>query len=178
MPENSNQKKSSGNKTTLIILVVIAVLILLGGVGYFLQQKSAEKTAEKVIEDATGGKVDISEGGNKVTIETDEGKLTVGQNQIPDNFPSDVPVYTGAEVITSSESGDNFTLALKSTDTVSKVSDYYNGEVKSNGWTIANSSNIAGSTSITATKDGRQLNIVITKDTEGQTAIAIVINKS
>lgn len=180
MPEDSTQNKpskSSGNKTNLIIIVVIAVLIILGG-GYLLQQQFAERSAEKAIEEATGGKVDVSEGGKKVTIETDDGKLTVGEGEIPDNFPSDVPVYSEAEVITSSESGDNFTLALKSSDSVSEVSDFYKTKLADKGWTLSNPIDLSGSTTITATKGDRELNVVITPDTDSKTAIAIVINKS
>ena len=178
MPEESNLKKSSENKTTLIVIVVIVVLVILGGIGYFVQQSVAERSAEKAIEDVTEGKVDISEGGNKVTIETDKGKLTVGQNGIPENFPSDVSVYSGSEVITSSESGGNFTLTLKSSDSVSKVSDFYKTNLADKGWTLGNPVDFSGSTTITATKNGRELNVVITPDNDGKTAIAIVINKS
>ena len=178
MPEESTQKKSSGNKKTLIVVAVIVLLVILGGVSYFLQQKSSERAAEKVIEDATGGKVDISDGGKKVTIETDEGKITVEQNEIPKNFPSDVPVYSGAEVITSSESGDNFTLTLKTNDSVSKVSDFYKTDLADKGWILSNPIDLSGSTAITATKDNRELNVIITPDTNGKTTIAIVINKS
>jgi len=178
VPEESNQKKSSENKTTLIVIVVIVVLVILGGTGYLVQQSAAERSAEKAIEDATVGKVGISEGGKKVTVETNEGKLTVGEGQIPENFPSDVPIYSGVEVITSSESGGNFTLTLKSSDSVSKVSDFYKTNLANKGWTLGNPVDFSGSTAITATKNGRELNVVITPDNDGKTAIAIVINKS
>ena len=178
MPEESHQKKSSGNKTILIIIVVIAVLVLLGGLSYFLQQKSAEKTAEKVIEDATGGKVDISEGGNKVSIETDEGKLTVGQNQVPENFPSDVSIYPGSEVVTSSESGENFTLTLTTSDSVSKVGEFYRDDLEKNGWSISEAPIVGDSFITTGTKGTRKVDIIAAPNNDGKTGITIVLKKS
>lgn len=179
MPEGSTKNrssKSSVNKTTLIVIIVITVLIILGG-GYLLQQQFTERLAEKAIEDTTGGKVNISEGGNKITIETDDGKPTVGQNQIPKNFPPDVSIYPGSEVVTSSESNDNFTLALTTSNSVSKVRDFYRNDLEKNGWDTSEAPVLDKSFIISGTKGNRKVDIVVSLDNNGKTGVAIVIIK-
>src|SRR3972149_5694504 len=87
--------KSGSNKTLLIIIAAVVVLAILGAGGYFVQQKFAEKTGEKAVETAlekaSGGKanVDVSEGGEKVSIKTDEGSVTMGGGSVPKNWPSE-----------------------------------------------------------------------------------------
>jgi hypothetical protein len=186
MPEQSAQAQpksssSSGNKTLIIVIVVVVALGILGGAGYYLQQRSsektAEKTAEKAIEDATGGdaKVDISEGGDKVTIETDEGKITTSETSIPDSFPSSITVYQGSEVAGSTEAEEGVTLLLKTSDSTSQAFSFYKSDLAKNGWEISSSSTIEGSSLITAEKGNEGVLVTITTDEEdGKTAIAIV----
>jgi hypothetical protein len=63
----------------------------------------SEKATEKAIEQQTGGKVDIDTSGDgSVDIETEEGSVSLGGGEIPDEWPDEIPlpddltVQTGA----------------------------------------------------------------------------------
>ena len=177
MPEQAapNQQKSSpgSSNKNLIILVVIIVLFLLGGGAYYMYQQSSERAAEKKIEEATGGKVNIE--WDKETIETDQGKVTTSKSEVPESFPSDVTVYKGSEVTGSTETEEGVTLMLATSDSVKQISDFYNADLKSNNWKITATSNLEGSTLITAEKGDTALLITVAPDaSSGKTAIAII----
>src|SRR3990170_1363771 len=97
------QPAKSNNKLIIIVVIVVGALVVLSGIGYFANQFLAEKVTEKAIETATGGKVDVDADKEKITIETNDGKLTIGQNELPKSFPSDITVYNGAKVTSSAE---------------------------------------------------------------------------
>lgn len=183
MPEQSPQPKkptgTSSNKTLIIVVAVLAALVLLGGGGYYLNQRAAEKSAEKAIEEATGGKadVDVSEGGDKVTIETDEGKLTIGKNEVPESFPSDLSIYPGAEVTGSFESEGNVTVALRTSDSISKVTNFYKSDLEKNGWKIISTSSVKETTVFTAEKGNNSVLISVGSDAdeEDKTGVAIIV---
>ena len=174
-PGQSNPSSSSSNKTILIIVVVAIILLVLGGI-YFLSQKSSEKAAEQAIENATGADVDID--GDKTTIETDEGKITVGSgSEVPDSFPSDVTVYKDAEVIGSTETEDGVTLTLTTSDSVAAATDFYTKDTKDKGWKISSSSNFESSSLITAEKGDKSLLITISPDkSSGKTSIVLIVS--
>lgn len=99
----------------------------------------AEKAAEKAVEGATGDKVDLE--GDKVTITGEGGSITAGGDQeLPEDFPSDVPVYKGARItgsITGEQNGvKTFTITYLSNDEPSAVYDWYMSEVKAQGWKV------------------------------------------
>lgn len=63
-------------KSFLIFILLIAVFsILMTG----CKKKIEEKIVEKIIEDTTGGKVDINK--DTTTIKTDKGETKIGENQ-------------------------------------------------------------------------------------------------
>ena len=74
-----------------------------------IADKAGEKVAEKGMEAAGGGDVDIdSDGDGKVSIESDEGSLEIGGSELPDDFP--VTIYF-------------IVLPLEDTATVRKLAD-------------------------------------------------------
>lgn len=174
---SSPAQKNSNTKLIIIIVVVAAVLAVLGGGAYYANQYFAEKSAEEVIEKATGSKVDISDEGDKVTIETDDGKTTIGKNEVPDSFPSDVTVYSGAEVTATSETTSGTMISLKTSDSVSKVFDFYKSDLTSNGWTQTSAATYAGTATVTAEKGGKITSVIIGTDTDdNKTTIIISVN--
>lgn len=172
--DQKNPNSDSPNKTTLIIIGAVAILLVLGG-GYFLSQRSSEKAAKKAIENTTGADVDID--GNKTIIETDEGKISIGSSEVPDSFPSDVTVYKDAEVVGSTEADDGVTLMLTTSDSITKVTDFYTKDIKDNSWIISSSSNFEESSLITAEKGNKSLLITIAPDkSSGKTSIALLVS--
>ena len=68
-------------KLLMIFILLIAVSTLMTG----CKKKLEEKIAEKIIEDATGGNVDISK--DTTTIKTEQGETKVGENL---KWPKDI----------------------------------------------------------------------------------------
>ena len=95
LPGGLNQKK--------LIIIVVAVVVL-GGLGMLVRgmfsRNIAENMAENAIERATGGKVDVDyDGDDTVTYKSDEGSFQAGENvSLPSDWPSDVPVMSGAKI--------------------------------------------------------------------------------
>ena len=89
------------------------------------------------------------------------------------DFPKDVPVYTGAAVVSSSTAGGVVGAVLNTTDAIDKVSAFYKDELAKNGWSTPQVMSAGGNTIIRATKEKRQAAITISKDTEGKTSVSI-----
>lgn len=90
-------------RTHVIATVALAATAsLLAGCGA-AAEKVSEKATEKAIEQQTGGKVDIDSSGDRsVDIETEDGSMTLGGGEIPEEWPEEIPlpddltVQTGA----------------------------------------------------------------------------------
>ncbi len=81
--------KKSGFKLTMLILMM-ALLLAASGCGA-IKDKVSEKVSEGIIEGALGGKVDIEEGGSKITFE--EGQMEVGEDlEWPKDAMGNLPV--------------------------------------------------------------------------------------
>lgn len=174
---SSSPKSGSNNKVIIIVAVVIGIFVVLGITAFFGTKLFTEKAAEKAIEQTTGGKVDVEKGGDKVTIETDEGKATIGKNEIPDSFPSDVSVYSGAEITATTETASGVMISLKTSDSVSKVFDFYKSDLTSNKWTQTSAATYAETATITAEKGGKMVSVIIGTDTtDNKTTLMISVN--
>jgi hypothetical protein len=140
--------------------------------------KLKEKMAEKAMEKATGGEVDIDSKTGQVRMKQKgaDGKETevqLGENtSIPADFPKAVPVYPGAKVIAavSISQGEGHMLTLTTNDSVTAVSDYYkknmtgfkiDGEMSSGDTTILTMSNAQLTVSISATKSSTEDNTAV-----------------
>ncbi len=177
---SSTPKSSSNTKVIILVVAIVGAVIVVGAVGSFVfglvGKKTAETITEKAVEQATGGKVDISADGKKVTIETDEGKVTVGTNKVPDSFPSDITVYKGSEVVATAEANGDVTLQLKTSDSVSKVNTFYKGDLSKNGWSQTSATDYLGTSTITSEKGGRIASVVIaTDEADNKTTILIIV---
>jgi hypothetical protein len=176
--EPGTKKKS--NKALILILSVVAGGLVIYGVGSNLarvfNQKAAEKTAEKAIEQATGGEaqVDISKSGEKITVETEEGKLTIGEGQLPENFPQNMPIYPGSKITSTSSNDENQVVIFSSEDELEKVSSYYKKELADAGWKIESTSTIANA-AIYSFSDQQIKGAVIISQAEKGTQITVEV---
>ena len=72
------------------------------------------------------------------------------EGNLPDNFPSDFPIYPDAKLASSwTANGDGtngLSLIWETGDSVSKVSDYYESELVGAGWTLSFTSETEDST--------------------------------
>lgn len=136
-------KKNKSNSTLIIVIVVILVMLGLGGylVKKFVLNKIAEKSAEKILESATGSKVDI-DGENGVTVKNGDGQISTGSKaEWPKTMPSSVPEFKYG-TISYSTSTDTETYKGWSV-TYSEVSDgatdKYSKNLTDKGWSLTDS---------------------------------------
>lgn len=146
MPERSSPTKrqrwrtcdtTAGMRDLRRIVGVAVVASLLGGTGCSkiqekITEKVAEKAAEKAVEAQTGGKVDIDSNSGSMKIKDEKTGAVVEwgtQAKLPDNWPSDVPVYPGAAIRASMSTNDGSSLSLETTDSIDKVSSFYKGKL-------------------------------------------------
>jgi hypothetical protein len=115
---------------------------------------------EDAIEDAGGGNAEVEMGG-----------------ELPDDWPSDVPVYADATMQYSASvdpsTGQPGAMAVLMTDDRAEdVAGFYRDSLADEGWTITASMESGGTTVIGATKDTRVLSLSFASS-EGQTTITI-----
>lgn len=147
MKEEKNKKQATSKKTSKtipIIIVVVLVLVVLGVVGKIVYRKISEKLAgafvSNLISKGTGGKVNVTDGGKKITYSGEGGELSFQEGgSIPTGFPSDFPIYSGAKTISTwSASGESKGISImwETTDAADKVASYYKTELPKAGYKL------------------------------------------
>lgn len=136
-------------------------------------EKLAEKATEKMLETAggEGTDVDIDSETGEMTIKS-EGTEITSSAKLPSDWPSDVPVYTGATVSgsfsSSSEGQFGGWVNLTTPDSADKVKTWYADELLKEGWeeegNFSSSSDGLDSTMISYTKSERSLLISMGQD--------------
>lgn len=132
-------KKLSGSN---LGIVVIAVLTLFYGLPSCKQagEKTQEKTLEKAIEQGGGEKADVDIDDQKITIETEEGKMQINadDNQWPANAPAEVPELKVGQIAgtTTSESEQGRNWSIRYTGVPTEELDRYGAVLKSKGFKI------------------------------------------
>lgn len=99
-------------KRVLIVLFALMICLQLFGCG--AKEKAEEKLAEKILESAGGGKVDID--GEKVTFKGDDGQeVTVGGSEWPTSaLAKNIPEFKGADSISVVDSEESVFISLES----------------------------------------------------------------
>ncbi len=131
---------------TLYLISILAILTFsvssCGNNDEKVADKTSEEIAEKIIESATGNKVDVNKNGEtgSVTIKGDNGEevtISSNGNDIPDDFPSDIYLPEGkiSSVGTiNSEEGDIITIVLNVKESTDKIAEKILKKMKANGW--------------------------------------------
>ena len=110
----------------------IAIGLVASALALTACQGASEVIAEQIAEQTDGvDNVEIDADTGEVKIETDEGDITIGGGEIPDDFP--VPVPDGGEVMTvfASPDGGSVTVSYaidRYDDLVSYYNDWTNGQ--------------------------------------------------
>ena len=117
-----------------------------------------------------------------MTITAKDGKgmtMNMGEGKVPDDYPKDLPVYTGAKVVlTQSVSDKNArSLMLESSDPTDKISEFYKKGLESNGWKIENTMTSGDMTMFTAIKDNRQAVLQIMNGGDKRTISQVLSDK-
>ena len=142
-----------------------------------LSEMAGEKIAETTLESATGSNVDLDTDDGSVSITTDDGEFNIGSSKVPDNWPSSIPMYSGATVVSSmtstgSETGKvNGSIGLTTTDTPSQVITWYDSHLS--GWTkdatASYNMSTGGSTITSATYKGTDQQVIVTASLDSST---------
>ena len=165
MADSKSEKK--GTNPLVFVGVGCLILIVLAGVASsifmkFFAKKVGLGMLQGAIESKTGVKTnlsDIEKGKLSFTDSKTGSTVDIGSGKIPDTFPKDFPIYTGAKVtsvMSGSEKGKNngFWVTLSTSDSLDKVSAFYTSKLASSGWeTTANYS--AGDTSTQSVTKGK-----------------------
>lgn len=88
---------------------------------------------------------------------------------LPKDFPGDVPIYSGAVVVTAADVTGTLNVTLKTADPVAKVFEFYEKQLKTNGWRIGET--MGSKTKVLdATKGAGSLTLMVGED-HGKTLI-------
>jgi hypothetical protein len=107
--------------------------------------QAAEQAAEAAAEQALGGDVEVNDEG--VTVTDDEGnQMAIGEDvSLPDNWPSDVPVYEDGTLQMVTVQADGSANAMWNTDASPEdAAKAYGAALESAGYTSESNSNMGG----------------------------------
>ncbi|MEO5927261.1 MAG: hypothetical protein ABIO72_01020 [Patescibacteria group bacterium] len=139
-----------------------------------------DKAIEHTVKTQTGKDVDVNikDGGMQVTGE-DGANFAMGENlKLPDNFPSDIPVYGSVSIKSSSidtKKGSVF-LIMSSKDKAEDIVAWYKEQAKAKGWTQKSSLEMSEGNYIVSfeNKDKATFAITITQgEDEEETGITL-----
>lgn len=154
-----------------------ATLALGVGVGLFGCGNAAEELAERAIEEGTGGDVEISEDGVTI-IDEDGNELRVGEAaEVPDTWPSDVPVPTGT-VVSATTAGGASTLLVTVDEEPQPTFTSIDGELTGNGWNQLSTSDLGGEYGAAYEQDGRSVFVTVLSDGSGGSSVSIAVDSA
>ena len=126
--QNSASKPASksNNNVIVIILVIVGVLVVLGAIGSFVAGKVLNKAGKSIVENATNTKITTNKDGT-TTIESKDGSNSISTTaKLPDDFPKDIPLYSGQKLTGSSrvksDTEISWQVTAETTDKVAKAS--------------------------------------------------------
>jgi len=157
------------------LFCVLCIVLLAVGCG----KETQEAAIEKKIEGATGGEaeVDISKGGMKVTGETEEGEYSVTageETEIPEDFPSDVFIYSPSKAVMAMRLPEGCSVSLTTRADMADVVDAYKREMEARGWSEEGSMKMGDHSMLVYEKDGRAANVnIIPSDDEVQINLTV-----
>lgn len=129
------------NKPVMVLVVVAAVLAGLYFLGRTLSRKIGEGIAGRFLSGLSGKNVKVDNQGDKVTITGEDGKVAFeAGGDLPESFPKDFPVYTGAKLVSSfsakGDEGDGVSVVWETGDSFDKVTDFYKKKLQEDGWKV------------------------------------------
>ena len=144
----------------VIVLTVVSCLALVGC------KKAVEKAVEtKLAREGVNATVDSS--GEKVTVQTKDGTTVVAGGKgatVPENFPKDIYVYEGANIIGSVSVPNGFSLVMETDDSADKVLGTIKSKMTSLGWKEEMTMNQAKNSIVTYKKGQRTAAVNINAD--------------
>ena len=155
-------------KTILPIITILALAAGCSRGGAVAPDTTVERSGDKTVVKSGDGK---TERADKIEI-AGKGKGL----DLPADFPSDVPVYPGARIASSLSNMQNnlLLLNLESDDSVGQVSDYYEKELKAQGWELQTASKTETKGRFAGIKANRRAAVVIrSRKRQGDTNVML-----
>jgi len=156
-----------------------ALIVCLAGFALFASgcDLIARKATESAVKTATGGAVEVD--GDKVTVKGEDGTESTVSNEteIPQGFPSDVPLRDDgavkAAVTTQAPSGGtSYMLNIRFKVPQSELIEWYKSELDEGGWKTTSTVTTGDGGMISAEKGDLMVNVVAGSDTsEGFTSV-------
>lgn len=97
-------------------------------------EKAAEKLVESAIKDGSDSDVDVDVDGEKVTIESEDGKITAGGTERPESLPANFPLAEG-EITYAMESPSSVLVVVQVEGDIKAAFDNTVSELEAQGWT-------------------------------------------
>jgi len=164
------------------VLVVIVLVVMIAGCGK--KEKPAKATDDvaseivsRAVSMASGQKTEVKVDGETVKITGTDGTVTVhaGKNgKLPEDFPTDLPRYKGAEILQSASQGkEAFAMSMQTEDALAKVAAFYKKEMASQGWESETAMDMPNRSILAFKKGNRAVNVMLMKNKEGGTVISL-----
>ncbi|MFQ5640551.1 MAG: hypothetical protein ACE5IR_21430 [bacterium] len=153
------------------MIFAVLILTLTLGLGCNRSSDSEDSGVATLSVKNDRGEMTVKGGGEEVHFALGESGV-----DLPDGFPDDAPLYPGAMVATSATTEEGYMVALLTQTPLKKVRDFYNQELKKNGWKITlNSSLGPNGGMLRASKDQRSQYITFSHQA-GTTTINLTVN--
>jgi cytoskeletal protein RodZ len=173
-------KAAKGNKGLIILIIIAVILVGLFLAGKFLARKVGQGIFSRVLSQVTDTNVKVEGDGDSVTFESDEGEVSFNASgEMPESFPKDFPVYSGATLKSSftatGEDTKGTSVVWETGDSVDKVTDFYKSELVKKGWKVVSTFEQEGTTTLTFEKEGVGGFLGIAEGEGGKTAISATV---
>lgn len=148
-----------------VIIIVVVVIVIGGGLFFWLQRETAEEAVESTVESMTNGDVDVDIDDETITINTNAGSFTAGEDvDLPDNFPSDIHIIDGTiKMATETTEIGGFSVSIETSKSVSAAKAEYEEQLVDDGWTQTGMLDFTTSATVMAEKDGRSITVMISE---------------
>lgn len=172
--------KSNNNKVLVIILAIVGVLVVLSIVGSLVMGRLFKKGAENLVEKATNTQISNNKDGTTTIKSTDGSTSYSTEQKLPDDFPKNIPLYSGQKITTSSkvktDNETSWTVAAETKDGVSKTAD---GVKKLySAWESTGEQQLNDTYYYYFTKGNTKANVYVANNGDGNTIITYTITES
>ncbi len=165
------------SKKIFLFVTVLGIAVLFSGCG---EKTLVEKGIEKNIEKSLGGDAQVDLDSGAVNIQTKEGSIQVGGNiKLPEGFPTDVYLIEG-KILSAMNNfvGEGYQVSVLTDKSIAEAKALYQEKLPADGWTIESTMDYGEMVGINAKKDGRQVSLVFTTDSEsGQTSVVLTVTE-
>ena len=157
-------------------------LVLALGVTACSPGATAERMLEEAIEAETGGEIDLDVDSGTVTIRGKDGEAITfagdeGRIELPDDFPSTIPVYPDAQAIQYTNMGNVMRAGFLVDEAATDVRNWYVEQLEDQGWEIQTNVATPDYMLISAELEGETLSLMLGVAENEPTTIVISLTR-